>query len=446
MRTVKRNTEYSTIWRVSFPIFLSLLAQNLIIVVDTAFLGRLGEVELGAGAIGGLMYVCLYILGFGFGTGSQIIVGRRNGEGNFGEIGNVVDHTLYFQFAFALSLFLMMKFFSENLLHWIVSSENIRVAAGLYLDVRVWGLLFAFINISFRAFYIGIARTTFLIYSAAIMAVVNIGMDYLLIFGNFGFPRMGIAGAALASVIAEATSVIFFIIITLSQNNLFRFKLFRFNRPRGAVLLTLLRISVFMMLQFFLSVFSWFLFFVIIERTGERPLAVSNIIRSMYMIITIPIWALGATTNTLVSNTIGEGRIYDVLPLVKRISIISLLSMVVVVALVGAFDRALVTFYSADPEIIRSSLRTLHLVMGVFLIFSVAIIWFNAVSGSANTNISLGIEIIAIVFYLVAAWIFAIELNSQVQVIWIAEYFYFLFIGVLSLFYLKKGKWEKRRI
>lgn len=71
------------IWNVSYPIFLSLLAQNVINVTDTAFLGRVGEIELGASAMGGLYYICAFTIAFGFSTGSQIIMARRNGERNY---------------------------------------------------------------------------------------------------------------------------------------------------------------------------------------------------------------------------------------------------------------------------------------------------------------------------------------------------------------------------
>lgn len=68
------------IWRVTYPIFLGLLAQNVINVTDTAFLGRVGEVALGAAAMGGLLYICVYTIAFGFSVGSQILIARRNGE------------------------------------------------------------------------------------------------------------------------------------------------------------------------------------------------------------------------------------------------------------------------------------------------------------------------------------------------------------------------------
>ena len=77
------------IWNVSYPIFLSLLAQNVINVTDTAFLGRVGEVELGAAAMGGLFYICIYTIAFGFSTGSQIVMARRNGEKQYADVGPV---------------------------------------------------------------------------------------------------------------------------------------------------------------------------------------------------------------------------------------------------------------------------------------------------------------------------------------------------------------------
>ena len=73
------------IWRVTYPIFLGLLAQNVINVTDTAFLGRVGEVALGAAAMGGLLYICVYTIAFGFSVGSQILIARRNGEGTIGQ-------------------------------------------------------------------------------------------------------------------------------------------------------------------------------------------------------------------------------------------------------------------------------------------------------------------------------------------------------------------------
>ena len=87
---------YRNIWRVAYPILISLVMEQMIGLTDTAFLGRVGEVELGASAIAIVYYMVLFMIGFGFSIGAQIIIGRRNGEGNMRDTGKVFWHGLYF--------------------------------------------------------------------------------------------------------------------------------------------------------------------------------------------------------------------------------------------------------------------------------------------------------------------------------------------------------------
>ena len=109
------------IWNVSSPIFLSLLAQTIIGVTDTAFLGRVGEVELGASTMGSLCYICVFTIAFGFSTGSQIIIARRNGEQRYKDVGPVMIQGSFFLliiavFVFSFSMMSIGIPFSKNLL------------------------------------------------------------------------------------------------------------------------------------------------------------------------------------------------------------------------------------------------------------------------------------------------------------------------------------------
>ena len=163
--------------KISAPIFLSLLAQNLIQVVDTAFLGRVGEVELGASALAGIIYIAIYTLGFGFSMGSQILIGRRNGEKNYNQIGDIVIQGALFLF---LPSLLLIPFLRYGAVHWlpaIFESAEVGRAVAEYLEWRVFGLVFAFMNLMFRAFFIGIARTKILTLNALIMGLVNVIFD-----------------------------------------------------------------------------------------------------------------------------------------------------------------------------------------------------------------------------------------------------------------------------
>ena len=87
---------YKEIWLIAYPILISLIMEQMIGITDTAFLGRVGEVELGASAIAGVYYLAIFMIGFGFTVGSQILIARRNGEGNYRTIGNIFYQGIYF--------------------------------------------------------------------------------------------------------------------------------------------------------------------------------------------------------------------------------------------------------------------------------------------------------------------------------------------------------------
>ncbi len=77
------------LWQIAYPILISLEMEQLIGMTDTAFMGRVGEIELGASAIAGVYYLAIFMLGFGFSVGAKILIARRNGEGNYKMIGGI---------------------------------------------------------------------------------------------------------------------------------------------------------------------------------------------------------------------------------------------------------------------------------------------------------------------------------------------------------------------
>src|SRR5690349_7929009 len=105
-----------SIWNIAWPIMLSLFAQNVVNVTDTAFLGHLGEVELGGSAIGGLFYTTLYMVGFGFTIGVQILIARRHGEKNFPAIGRIFDNSFYFLGITSLIISALVFYFGASIL------------------------------------------------------------------------------------------------------------------------------------------------------------------------------------------------------------------------------------------------------------------------------------------------------------------------------------------
>ena len=379
----------------------------------------------------------------GFTTGAQIIIGRRNGEKNYSQIGKIFDHSVYFIVPLGILLFCFIKYLSPFLLEIITLSPNILEASVEFLKFRAFGILFAFINFVFIAFYVGTTKTNVLIYSTVIMMLVNVFLDYSLIFGNFGFPAMEIKGAALASVISEATAMLFFIIYTYQKIDINKYQLFRFKNFDGRIFKRIFSVGSPVMLQNFLSLSSWFIFFIIIEKLGEKELAISHIIRSIYMVLMIPLFGFSSATNTLVSNLIGQGNSEMVLKLIKRVVFLTLISTTIVLLFNLFFPIEMISFYTQDVSLIKETIPTLHVISFTMFFFSVAFILFNGVSGTGNTKTSLLIEFITISIYLVATYYIAIVLKSSLPIVWCSEFIYFSLLGLLSFGYLKWGNWKK---
>ena len=434
------------IWRVTYPIFLGLLAQNVINVTDTAFLGRVGEVALGAAAMGGFLYICVYSIAFGFCVGSQILIARRNGEGNYRAVGPIMWQGTAFSFGMAVCLLILMYFSAAPLIRLLITSDSIYGATYEFFTWRIWGFLFAFVNVMFRGLYIGITRTKVLTMNAVVLALVNVVLDYALVFGELGLPEMGVRGAALASVIAEASSLLFFLLYTYYKVDLKKYGLNRFGQFDLSMVLRILRISCFTMVQYFLAMAIWFVFFMALERLGQRQLAVANIVRSVYVVLLIPVQALSTTANTLVSNLIGAGGSSGVVTLLHKISRMSFLIMVVCVGLCVAFPGSILSVYTNEEALLVESVSALYVVCGAMLIASLANVYFNGISGTGNTQAALVLEVFVQVFYALYIIVVGMVIQAPVDVCFTTEVIYYVLMLGSSLIYLKKAKWQNKKI
>ena len=278
------------------------------------------------------------------------------------------------------------------------------------------------------------------------MAVVNVMLDYLLIFGHAGLPKMGLQGAAIASVAAEAFAVGFFLVYTFLTVDRRKYGLNRFRSFDLKLLRQVLNISVFMMLQYFVSMSTFFLFFIVVERLGQRELAIANIVRSIYIVMFIPVNALSTTTNTMVSNLMGAGKFPMVIPLIRRIAGISMGIMLLFSAMLSLFPETILSIYTNDVSLIASSVPSVYVIALATLCCSVASIVFSGVSGTGNTRSAFGLEMIVLVVYTLFIYVSGIWLQQPVHICFIAEIVYFSGLLIVSVAYLRWSAWDRKKI
>lgn len=429
------NFTYKQIWLINFPVMMSILIEQLINITDAVFLGHYGEVELGASALAGMYYLAIYMLGFGFSLGLQVMVARRNGEKNYSETGKVFFQGLFFLVVLAVVMFILSWLFSPILLSRLITSEVVYDAVLKYLDWRTFSLLFTFPALAFRAFFVGITKTKILTTGAVVMVTTNIMLNYLLIFGNLGFPRLGIAGAALASTISELSFLIVLVVYVCNKVDK------RYYGLRVVydcqLLLRLLRLSVWSMMHSFTAVAPWFLFFVVIEHLGEAQLAIANIIRSISTVFFVIVCSFSTTTGSLVSNLIGAGEYKRIMPLCRKMMGLSYLLGVPLIVLTFFFSDEVLGVYTRNQELIRDAFWPFVVMLSNYFLSVPAHIYCNAVTGTGRTRTAFIFELITIVIYLVYLFLILVQFNIPLMIYWTAELLYVFILFILSYWYMK---------
>jgi putative MATE family efflux protein len=447
IRLPEEKYTYRRILTIASPIIIGHLAENIINITDTIFVGRLGEKPLGAVGLGGLYYYTYVLIVMGLAMGAQILIGRRNGEKNYHQIGLITGNAIYTFAAIGIFLFTLLQVITPSLLSVLVKSRDIYELALSYVTIRSFGMLFVCMTFVFRAFYIGITHTKVIIFITIGAALINIFFNQVLIFGHLGFKPMGIRGSATASVIAEGCGLTgYYIYSILGQKNK-KFNLFQFRKPDFGIIGSFLKLGVPIMLQSWISVSSWFVFFIFIEKLGERALSVSSIIKSLYVVMMIPVWGFGSATNTLVSNAMGAERQFEVLKITKKVMSLSVILMLAIVQVNIFFPGMVLSLFNRDPAIVADATGPLRMISFALLIFSAGGMMFNAVSGTGSTRISLYIELITLILYF--SWIIVCGTflkSGVVTWLWASEVVYMLSLAVFAFLYLRTGRWKGVKI
>ena len=443
-----QQTRYTNreIWHIAYPILISLIMEQMIGMTDTAFLGRVGEVELGASAIAGVFYMVIFMVAFGFSIGTQILIARRNGEENYREIGQLFYHGIYFQVALAAVMFLLSYFLSPLILERIISSPAVCRAAEDYLHWRVFGAFFSFSAVIFRAFFLGTVQTRTLTLNSVVMVLSNVVFNYILIFGNCGFPAMGIAGAALGSSLAEGVSLLFFILYTRRRVDVRKYGLDRIPRFCRDVLRRMLNVSLWTMIQNFFSLATWFLFFLYIEHLGERALAVTNIVRSASGLLFMVMMAFASTCGSLTSNLIGRGHASEVPHLIHQHIRLAYLFVMPLALLFVLCPQLILGIYTDMADLREAAIPSLWVMCASYLLIVPANVYFQSVSGTGNTRTALALELSSLVLYTAYITWTILILRLDVALCWTSEMVYGIFILLFCRLYISRGHWAGKQI
>lgn len=427
------NYTYKQIWLINFPVMMSILMEQLINITDAVFLGHVGEVELGASAIAGIYYLAVYMLGFGFCIGLQVMIARRNGEKKYKETGKTFFQGLLFLVVLAVFLCGLIQIVSPFLLKRLITSPEIYQAVIGYLDWRSFGLLFSFPFLAIRSFFVGITHTKALSWAAMVAVVINIPANYFLIF----VLNLGISGAAMASSLAEIGSLgmlSFYMWIKVDWSKYGLEPVYD-----GHLLGSVLKLSVWSMLHAFISVAPWFLFFIAIEHLGKTDLAISNITRSVSAMFFVLANSFAVTTGSLVSNAIGAGRGKDVSHICRKIMKLGYAVGFPFIGVALVCNQWIIGFYTPDEQLVHAAFIPFVVMLLNYTFALPGYVYLNAVGGAGKTRITCIFQVVTTVVYLGYLYGLGCCTRASLAIYLTAEYVFVILLAFQSIIYLKRN-------
>lgn len=436
---------YKQIISIALPITIAIVIPQVNLLINSIFLGHLDGTALGNAGITGVYYLIFAVAGNGLNNALQTVFSRFAGSGDTNMFKYVLAQGLRISLSFAVICIAFTWFIAPAILKQVADSSAFPVEMQ-FLRIRIWGLPFLYIFQMCNALLVASLNSRLLMIGFVVEAAVNIFFDYGFIFGNFGLPALGFDGAAYASVLAEFAGMVSVLLVLNYAGLKKRFQLFSSFRYDKQISNAVLKVSVPLVSQYIISVTTWLIFFLLIETKGEQAKAISNVMRNVFGLAGIFVWALAGTSNAMVSNLMGQQRQQDVFKLMKRISLLSISCCFVISALLNLFPAEFFNLFGQDQAFVEAGVPVIRMVSLGMLVLGLASPWLNAVTGTGRTKVNLAIEIIAIFLYLVYTWYFMVQDYRSLSLAWSNEFIYWTSILIISYFYMRSGKWKTSRI
>ncbi|NNK86703.1 MAG: MATE family efflux transporter [Flavobacteriaceae bacterium] len=194
--------EFNQNLKLATPVMLGMLGHTFVGLIDNVMVGQLGSAELAAVSLGNSFIFIAMSLGIGFSTAITPLIAEADSENNFIKGKSSFKHGLFLCSMLGIGLFLLMLIM-KPLMGLLDQPEEVVALARPYLDIVAFSLVPLIMFQAFKQFGDGLSMTKYPMYATLAANILNVILNYLLIFGKFGFPELGIVGAAIGTLLAR---------------------------------------------------------------------------------------------------------------------------------------------------------------------------------------------------------------------------------------------------
>ncbi len=435
-----------SVWILAWPMVIGNLLQNLFNIVDMIFVGRLGPNAIAAVAMSGIymMVVWTFLAGVSMGTGAM--VSRFYGAGDEEHTIDVIYQSLFLGVVIAVLLAVLGLFFAEPSLRLLGAAPDVVKLGVPYLKIVFLGsftlILFFLVGSILRA--IGDALTPMKVWSLA--TILNIILDPLLIFGIGPFPKMGVIGAATATITGQGIGMVISLWILFAGKSFIRVRLSGFHLHFDYIW-RIIRIAIPGSVQGGVRSLAGLILMRIVAAYGTIAVAAYGIGLRVMLIVMMPGWALGSAAATLVGQNLGAGKPERA----EKSAWISAGYYVLFVVVVGIFfvlfPEPVIRLFNADPKVVATGVRYLRITAITYPFLALGITMGMAQSGAGDTTSPMVVIALAMLGIQIPLAIYLPHLGHlNTDGIWLAIAIALTIQGILMTYFFSRGKWKLKKV
>lgn len=444
---------YGEVLHIGLPLLVSMASTTVMQFTDRLFLSRYSLDAIAAALPAGLVVVLFVLTCTGLVGYSNVLIAQNLGAGRPRNVGNVLWQALWLSLVLGVGI-MTLSFWAEPIFAMSGHSPRLQELERSYFTILCYGAIAPLLATSMSSFFSGLGNTRPVMVANFAAMVVNVPLDYMLIYGKWGFPELGISGAAIATVCGSVLTVFMLSLAIFTKHNDILYKVRSSWQYNWKTMKLLLRYGAPGGFNFFaeLFVFTWFAF--VVGTIGEVPLGATNIAFSIHSIAFLPTLGFNVAVSSLVGNAMGAGNPKRAVRATRRTLHLTMLWMVTIGLLFVTAPHLFVDVFVPDDvsaaayaPVQDMACVLLYFVTGYCLFDSFTVVYAGALKGAGDTNFVMwnfaGSGLFGLI---VPAYILKFFGFWDVYILWALMTFYGFVLA--TCFYIRygRGKWQSLRI
>jgi len=369
------------IFGLALPIIGGMLSQNVLNLVDTAMVGTLGDAALAGVGLGGFVNFLLSAFVLGLSTGVQAMAARRMGEGRTDETAIPLNGGLLIALLFAIPWSALLIWLAPRYFPFLTADSAVVEQGVPYLRARLFAMFAMGMNFAFRGYWNAVDKSILYMRTLISMHVINIFLNWVLIFGKLGAPELGAMGAGVASAIATVFGAASYLLLGRSYA---RNAGFLRAMPTRATLAQILRLAAPAGLQQFFFAGGMTVFLALVARMGTPQLAATKVIIDLVLVGILPGLGFGLAAASLAGQALGRGQADDAKQWGWDVVKIAMLVVGAISVPAVLAPEWILSGFIHDPSTMEMAKNPLRLVAAFLFLDSVGLVLMNALMGTGD--------------------------------------------------------------